>query len=470
MPNTTVDSLQIEVQATTAKAASEIDRLSESLRRLQGVTRQPGLENLTKQLQRVAKVPSMAAMEKELGRLEKQAIKDGDALLALQNKLEGLQQFKGIGTPLTIADTDFKIRETEQEIKALSAVIDSTDAKIRTLRQGMETGIGTGSSIQRLSAQLEKAAGAIPQVSMEIKKTADSCNSLSETARRAGDSLGAVSENAGQLDRAAQKVQETAQGLDNISMSAKRVGGSLEAVSEKTNDLSKAAQNVKQSAAGIENISRAAKSVDTNLDEATRSARQLGSTVERAGAQGASGLEKIITRLKSMAANFLIFGLVYRLVGSIGDSIGRMATENAKVNETLSKIVSSVQYVADALGAAIYPIIVALQPAITAILDGLAEVLNFIARIVAFFTGQDYVIQAKKTQVDFAESLDGTASSMQGVSTAAKEMKRQLLGIDELNIFDKPSSGGSGGNGGGLGDHVQGVEQKMRIYLHLQGF
>ena len=153
-----------------------------------------------------------------------------------------------------------------------------------------------------------------------------------------------------------------------------------------------------------------------------------------------------------MAANFLIFGLVYRLVGSIGDSIGRMATENAKVNETLSKIVSSVQYVADALGAAIYPIIVALQPAITAILDGLAEVLNFIARIVAFFTGQDYVIQAKKTQVDFAESLDGTASSMQGVSTAAKEMKRQLLGIDELNIFDKPSSGGSGGNGGGLGD------------------
>ncbi len=137
MANTTVDSLQIEVQATSAKAATEINRLTESLQRLQGVARQPGLEKISRQLQGMAKTPSMAAMEKELARLEKQAIKDGDALLALQEKLEELQRFKGIGNPLTIADTDSKIRETERQIRELSTIIDETDAKIRALRQSL---------------------------------------------------------------------------------------------------------------------------------------------------------------------------------------------------------------------------------------------------------------------------------------------------------------------------------------------
>lgn len=447
----TVDNLQIEIEARSAAAAGEIDRLAASLQRLQGAARQPGLERVSKQLQGVAKAPSMAAMERELARLEKQAIKDGDALLALQNKLEGLQQFKGIGSPLTIADTDSKIRETEREIRELSAAVDGADAKIRTLKKSLETG-GTAPAFSTPKAAPQFGQANLAPVEAAAKNVTEAFNALNEAVRKVSDNLSSVSENANGLSGITQRARETADGINRISTAAKQADGRMEGVANSASDLGQSAQHIKQAAAGLEDISRTAKNIDANLDEATRSARQLGSTAERAGIQGANGLEKIADRLKRIAANFLIFRVIHALTSSIGDSLGRMATENAKVNETLSKIVSSLRYVADALGAAIYPIIVALQPVITTILDGLAEVLNFIARIVAFFTGQDVVLQAKKTQVDFAESLDGTASSMNGVSAAAKEMARNLLGIDELNIIDKPTKTGGGNGGGGLGD------------------
>lgn len=453
MGNNTVDSLQIEIEARSATAAGEIDRLAASLQRLQGATRQPGLERVSKQLQGLTKAPSMAAMEKELARLEKQAIKDGDALLALQNKLEGLQAFRGVGNKLTIADTEGKIRETEREIRELSAAVDGADAKIRALKKSLETG-GTvpAFSAPKADPQLGQASTNLAPVEVAAKNVTEAFNALNEVVRRVSDNLSSVSESTNGLNSVTQRSKETASGIERISEAAKQADSKLEGVADGAKDVGRAAKDIKQSVAGLEDVSRAARNTGTNLNEATRNARQLGNTVEKAGLQGASGLDKIISRLKSMAANFLIFSFVHKLIGSIGDTIGRMAAENAKVNETMSKIASSVQYVADALGAAIYPIIVALQPVITTILDGLAEVLNFIARIVAFFTGQDYVIQAKKTQVDFSESLDGTADSMNGVSAAAKEMARNLLGIDELNIIDKPTKTGGGNGGSGLGD------------------
>lgn len=415
MADNTVDNLQIEVEAPAGKAASELDRLTASLRKLQGAVQLPGLDRTIRQLKGLGKVPNLSGMERELSRLEKQAIKDGDALLGLQSKLESLQSFRGVGNKLTVANTDSKIRQVEQEIKTLSAAIDATDTKIRTLRKNIEEGMsGVAAPIERAAERISQAAQ--PNVSFDngIKRAAESCESLAQSAQKAQKSMEGTSDSVDRLAESAQKVHKSSAGMDSVSQAAKRV--------------------------------------ERSLGDAAQGAEELGRTVEKTSARGASGLDKLADRLKRLAANFVFYRLLRGVIGSIGDSLGRMATENAKVNETLSKIVSSLRYVADALGAAIYPIIVALQPVITTILDGLAEVLNFIARIVAFFTGQDYVIQAKKTQVDFAESLDGTASSMNGVSAAAKEMARNLLGIDELNIIENPAKTGGGNGGSGLGD------------------
>lgn len=410
MKNNTVDKLQIEIEASAGKASTELDRLAASLRKLQSVVQLPGLDRVVKQLHGLGKTPSLAGMERELSRLEKQAEKDGNALLALQNKLESLQAFKGVGNPLTVADTDSQIKQVEQQIRELSKAIDDADVRIRTLRKNISEGMAGA------SAPIEQAAQKISQAAQSnvsdsgIRRAADSCDDLAKAAQRAQKSLGSASESASKLADSAQKVQQSSSGLDRVSGAARRV--------------------------------------ESSLGSATRGAERLGKTVEAAGNRGASGLDKLATRLKSMAVNFLVFHVINKLVSSIGDSLGEMAKENERVNQTLSKIASSVKYVSDALTAVVYPVIVALEPVITAVLDGLAQVLNFIARVVAFFTGQDYVIQAKKTQVDYAESLGNTADSMESVTNAAKEMRRWLLPIDELNIIGDQND--SSGKGGGL--------------------
>lgn len=250
MGDNTVDELQIEVEASAGKAASELDRLATSLRKLQSVVQLPGLDRVVKQLHGLGKTPSLAGMEKELARLEKQAEKDGNALLALQNKLEGLQAFKGVGNPLTVADTDSQIKQVEQQIRALSEAVDTADAKIRTLRKGISEGMAGA------SAPIEQAAQRISQAAQSnvsdsgIRRAADSCDDLAKAAQRAQKSLGSTSESTSKLADSAQKVQQSSGSLDRVSSAAKRV--------------------------------------ESSLGSASRGAERLGKTVETAGNRGAS--------------------------------------------------------------------------------------------------------------------------------------------------------------------------------------
>lgn len=318
------------------------------------------LQKTSQQVRSIAKAPSLSKLERELARVEKQAIKDGDSLVALQKKLEEMQVYRGIGNPLTNAGVDSAIKKTEAQIKELSAAVDNADSKIRSLRQSIQTATtGTSAPIQ------------------------------------------------------------------------------------------KTVQQVKAAAPAVENVSRATKTVKTTLDNASKSAKRLGDTVKKAGTSGAGGMAALGRSIKGMVVSFGIFGLLFSLTGAISDSFGRMAEENEGVNRTLSEIKTSLQYVSDALAAAIYPIVKALAPIVVTILDAVAGILNAVARIVAFLTGEDTVLQASKSWVDYAEGVDGATGSMDDATAAAKKLHRELLGIDELNIFGNNTGGGTSG---GLGD------------------
>lgn len=67
-----------------------------------------------------------------------------------------------------------------------------------------------------------------------------------------------------------------------------------------------------------------------------------------------------------------------------------------------------------------------------------------LARVIAFFTGAEVAVQAVKAEADFSGELDKTTAS-------AKKLRRELLGIDELNIIgDNGDNVGVGNVGNGL--------------------
>jgi hypothetical protein len=130
------------------------------------------------------------------------------------------------------------------------------------------------------------------------------------------------------------------------------------------------------------------------------------------------------------------------MLASLTEGFQEVAQQNESANKTLSEIVSSVHYLRDSIIAAILPALQAITPILTTILDALANVFNLIAKIIGLLTGQDTVLQATKQQINYAESLESTAS-------AAKEALKYLLPIDELNIMDGSSGGGTGTGTGG---------------------
>lgn len=352
MSDNTVDSLQIEIKAAAGEAAGQIEQLTASLQRLQGSTRQPGLEKVSSQLQKVGKAPSLSRLERELSGLQKAAERDGDALVRLQRHLENLQQYRGIGNPLTNAGVETEIAQTEAEIRRLSASVDGLDAKIRTVRSAIAEGAGSG-----------------------------------------------------------------------------------------TGSLQKAADAAQKTAAALAPASNAAAQTEKKLNSASDSARRFGAAVKAAGDGGGGALSKLGGVISKMSLRMAVFSAIHSLVNGAAESIKRMAQENEGVNETLSRIKSSLQYVCDALAATIYPILKAIEPVLTFILDTVAGILNLLARGIAFLTGQDFVLQAKKQMSDFSDSTDDAAG-------AVKRLKRELLPFDELNIFGDNDSG----NGSGLGD------------------
>lgn len=83
------------------------------------------------------------------------------------------------------------------------------------------------------------------------------------------------------------------------------------------------------------------------------------------------------------------------------------------------------------------PLVSALTPALTALANAAAVALSYLSKLFAFFTGKSI------------SGLKATAKAMGGAASSAKELKNNMLGIDELNVVD---SGASGGGGGGLGN------------------
>ena len=141
---------------------------------------------------------------------------------------------------------------------------------------------------------------------------------------------------------------------------------------------------------------------------------------------------------------------------------GDMArTLNAPANQ-LRILQAQVVQCARALGNIFIPVLNAVLPYAIA----LAKVLRMVASAIASFFGfklpeVDYsgISAGSSAMGDLADNAGNAAGGLGDASKAAKKLKNNLLGIDELNIIsDNPASsaagggGGAGGIGGGGGD------------------
>lgn len=117
--------------------------------------------------------------------------------------------------------------------------------------------------------------------------------------------------------------------------------------------------------------------------------------------------------------------------------------DSARASGTMNEFATTALYVKNTLGAALMPILQALVPIVTAIANAFVAAANAINQFFHALKGEGVFTKAKKYAVEYADALGGAAG-------AAKELKKQIFGFDELNIFNSPNAGGGGGGASGL--------------------
>ena len=115
------------------------------------------------------------------------------------------------------------------------------------------------------------------------------------------------------------------------------------------------------------------------------------------------------------------------------DTIGGKFASSMDQSHTAS------QYFKNSIGAMIAPLINALAPAIDFIIDKIVALINVLNQLFARLSGASTWTRAIKQSAKFGDTLAGAGG-------AAKELKKTVMGFDELNLLNDNSSGGGGGS------------------------
>jgi len=156
--------------------------------------------------------------------------------------------------------------------------------------------------------------------------------------------------------------------------------------------------------------------------------------------------------LSLMVIRRALTSLIRALTGGIKEGSDNLAQYSAEYNNSISRMVSGLNYLKNAWAAAFAPIVNVVAPYVETFINLLASALNAIGRFMAALTGKGFAVQAKSVWTDYAASLDKAGSSAGGAGSKMDDLKKTIMSFDEIHALTDPnSSGGGGGGGSGAG-------------------
>ncbi len=188
--------------------------------------------------------------------------------------------------------------------------------------------------------------------------------------------------------------------------------------------------------------------------------RHLGSFVKNLiGANSAQkAMKKTMEGLKSMPKKFaseltrigkMLKLMVTRMalrqvIKEVGEGFKSLAVHSDAFNESMSSVINASKQLGYSFAAMVSPLINALAPAIVYIINLLTKLLNIINQVFSALSGASSWNKAKTFTDSWRDSFDKTGKA---AGKAAKELKKTVLGFDELNqLQDNKNSGGGGGS------------------------
>lgn len=283
--------------------------------------------------------------------------------------------------------------------------------------------------------------------SFDPKTYASNVAALSGSLRTLGDSMKTFTEGAsGMSSKVLENVKNASESVGKMGSSAKT---SARSVSLSFSDVGKNMKKVvslgyqigklpfKMILAPIQGIGR-------GLSNMTGHFTKFLSSIGRIALYRAirTGIKLVTTAVREGVGN------VYEWATIVGNSFQR----------TMDMIATSSNYLKNSIGAMFSPILDAIAPVLDTIVDKAVSVINVINQLIATLTGATSWRRAEKVATSYSGAADSIGKSASGANDKVKELKRTLLGFDEINRLEADSNNPSAspGSGSGSGSSVPG--------------
>ena len=338
-------------------------------------------------------------------------------------------------------------------------------------------------------------------------------------------SLGYVTQSMANLANAAQGLSGISQKFNDVatastklfntfkSFDPKAYAGNIKSLTDSLNSIANAVGNFTQKGAGLQNVvnslkqlpSAASKSGNGSNLSGMKSAANVASmafsglgskmkTVAKLGwelgkmpfkmilspiqaiGRGIEGMtgkfKSFITGIGRIALYRAIRAGIKLVTSAVKEGVNNLYTWSTLVGnsfqKTMDSIATSLNYAKNSIGAMFSPILDAIAPVLDAMVDKMVSVINVVNQLIATLTGATTWRRAEKVATSYGNATDGLGNSADKTNNKYKELKRTLLGFDEINKLNdesnnnsNPSSGGSSGGSGLAGGALAFSEQPI---------
>ena len=207
------------------------------------------------------------------------------------------------------------------------------------------------------------------------------------------------------------------------------------------------------------------------LEEQKKRAGELTQTITDAskGADIKAAMEGAQQSIKSGMKNLLKYGIGIRSLFVLFrklkqytiEAVKAYAENDPETKKSINELKASLQGLKASWGAAFAPILTAVIPVLQTLIGWITKAVDAIAAFFAALSGKSTFKRAITNTGKLSDNLSSGAG-------AAKELKKQLMGIDTLTIAqDSSSGGGVGGSGSGIKYEDVAISDKIKNNLGL---
>ena len=393
----TLESLEIKVESSATGAAKEIGNVTSAL------------TNMRKSLERV--LPQLETLAKA---------------------------FEAVSNPIVI--NDFHDNNIAQTVQKVGSAAKGASKEIEPLSDNMRMWIADASKVDILETKFKDLSDA-------MNKAFDEGDA--QKALKYREQIIKVAEALAKAHEAAKPVQAQAPTpVADVDQQMISTASEVELLEMKLQSLNAAMQQ----AFGEGNAEKAA-SIRMQIIKTEDALARIQAQAEKAGKgityfadevkKTKSPLDGFIASLKRIAFYRIIRGIIKSITQAFQEGLEKaylfsqgMTGEGARFAAAMDRIKSAGNQMKGQLGAAFIALLTAVEPILIQLINLVTKVADAISQLLSAFTGKTY-LKANATAAQFADTMARGGA-------AAKEWKNQLLGFDEINRLNEPSSGGGG--------------------------